>query len=77
MVVNEEQYWELVQFIDNSDEEILGFEMEDFEESDFPDVCQILRRLQGDVCAQVNFKVFLCPDCGRLHGLFEVIKEDN
>ena len=77
MVVNEEQYWNLVQFIDNSNEKILEFEMEEFEESDFPDACQILRRLQGDVYAEVNFKVFLCPDCGRLHGLFEVIKEDN
>ena len=75
MVIKEEQYWKLVQFIDNSDEKIFSLEMEDFEESDFPGVCQILRRLQGDVCAQVDFKVFLCPECGRLHGLFEVIKE--
>ena len=75
MLINEEQYWALVQYIDNADEDILSFELEDFEESDFSDVCQILRRLQGDVCAQVNFKVFLCPDCGRIHGLFEVVKE--
>ena len=75
MKVNEEQYWELVKYIDNSTEEILGFELEDFEEPDFPDICQILRRLQGDICAQVDFKVFLCFNCGRLHGLFEVIKE--
>lgn len=77
MIVNEDQYWAFVQYIDQSDDSVIEFELEDFDINDFPDVCQVMRRLQGDICAKINFKVFLCPDCGRLHGLFEVIKEDN
>ena len=75
MKVNEEQYWELVNYIENSNEEVIGFQIEEFDEEDFSDWCQIMRRLQGDTTATVTLQFFLCPDCGQLHGLIEARKE--
>ena len=77
MKVNEEQYWELVQYIDSSNEEVISFQIEEFDEEDFSEWCQIIRRLNGDICGQVTLQFFICPDCSRIHGLIEIIKEDN
>lgn len=75
MKIDESQYWALVQYIDNTEDEVVGFQIEEFDEEDFPEWCRILRRLNGDICGQATLQFFLCPDCSQLHGLIEVIKE--
>ena len=77
MKVDEGQYWSLVQYIDNAEEDTIGFQIEEFDEEDFPEWCQIMRRLNGDICGQTTLQFFMCPDCGRIHGLIEVRKEDR
>lgn len=75
MIINDEQYCALLDYIADSEDEIIGLQMEEFEEEDFLEWCQITRRLQGDICGQVTLQFFMCPDCGRIHGLIEVVKE--
>lgn len=76
MLVDEGQYWAFIQYIDNSDETIMNFDLDDFNpETDFPDICQMLRRLQGDLRARINFRSYFCSEDSKIHGTFEIIKE--